>query len=195
MGISALLVLGLAAGVVLVVGGGLMMYMSNLVRSAYEIKVQINNDVDERLGKMAEDLDKKSRWIKRDLLEELDKIKVAFATDNASKVSALSEPLLKKVEGVEQMLRDERTEWMKAVEADRQSIAALENKVKLMRRDIKRVEERVGLSSAPTPSGDDSAPSLSAEPKLMGAIPGVAATPRPPPTGPQSVRDFLPDLA
>ena len=58
MGISALLVLGLAAGVVLVVGGGLMMYMSNLVRSAYEIKVQINNDVDERLGKMAEDLDK-----------------------------------------------------------------------------------------------------------------------------------------
>jgi len=195
MGISALLVLGLAAGVVLVVGGGLMMYMANLVRSAYEIKVQINNDVDERLGKMAEDLDKKSKWIKRDLLEELDKIKVAFATENATKVNALSEPLLKKVEMVEQMLRDERTEWVKAVEADRQSIAALDGKVKVMRRDLKRVEERVGLTGAAPAGADDGANPLSAAPSLGGTAVPATAAPRVAPAGPQSVRDFLPDLA
>ena len=195
MGVSGILILSLAAGVVLVVGGGLMMYMANLVRSAYEIKVQINNDVDERLSKMAEDLDKKSRWIKRDLLEEFDKIKVAFATENATKVGALAEPLGKKIEMVEQLLRAERNEWLKAVESDRQNITALDARLKQMRRDLKKAEDRLGLGGGGGGGEPAAAPSLgdSAAP----AAPAAPATPapRPPSSGPQSVRDFLPDLA
>ena len=193
MGVSAILVLSLAAGVVLVVGGGLMMYMANLVRSAYEIKVQINNDVDERLTKMAEDLDKKSRWIKRDLLEEFDKIKVAFATENATKVGALAEPLAKKIEAVDQALRAERNEWLKAVESDRQNITALDARLKQMRRDLKKVEDRLGLTGGET--GDTAA---AAPPATANGAPAAAPAgqpPRPAQSGPQSVRDFLPDLA
>ena len=61
MSMSTVLIISLAAGVILVVGGGLMMYMAQLVKNAYELKVQINAEVDERLTKTAEDLDKNSR--------------------------------------------------------------------------------------------------------------------------------------
>jgi len=189
MGVSSILIISLAAGVVLVVGGGLMMYMANLVRSAYEIKVQINNDVDERLTKMAEDLDKKSRWIKRDLLEELDKIKVAFATENANKVQALSDPLLKKVADVEQLLRAEREEWTKAVEADRQAFAQFDTKLKLLRRDLKKVEDGLGVASSPAAGDAPAAPSAPAPAK-----PTAIAAPAPA-RAPQTAKDFLPDLA
>jgi len=130
MGFSTVLIISLAAGVVLIIGGGLMMYMANLVKSAYEIKVQINTDVEERLTKMSEDLDKKSRWIKRDLLEEIEKIKAALQTDNARKIEELSAPLMAKIEGFEAALRNERTEWVKAIEADRAAIASLENRLR-----------------------------------------------------------------
>lgn len=146
MSMSSILVISLAAGVILVIGGGLMMYMANLVKSAYEIKVQINTDVDDRLTKMAEDLDKKSRWIKRDLLEELEKIKLALQGENARKFNELVEPLLKKIEDVEHMVRNERAEWVKAVESDRANLTALDNKIKNMRRDLTKagIEAKAG---------------------------------------------------
>lgn len=130
MGFSTVLIISLAAGVILIVGGGLMMYMANLVKSAYEIKVQINTDVEERLTKMGEDLDKKSRWIKRDLLEEIEKIKAALQTDNARKIEEMTGPLLAKIEGFEVLLRNERVEWVKAVETDRAAIANLDARFK-----------------------------------------------------------------
>ncbi|CAA7625775.1 conserved hypothetical protein [Magnetospirillum sp. LM-5] len=130
MGFSTVLIISLAAGVILVVGGGLMMYMANLVRSAYEIKVQINSEVEERLSKMGEDLDKKSKWIKRDLLEDIDRVKTNLFTENASKLNDITAPLLGRIEALEQGMKAERAEWQKAVEADRATIAALEARLR-----------------------------------------------------------------
>jgi hypothetical protein len=148
MGLSTILIITLAAGVVLVVGGGLVMYMANLVKSAYEIKVQINSDVDERLTKMGDDLDKKSKWIKRDLLEELDKIKSALYTENATKIQGLTDPLLKRLDVLENSLRGERGEWVKAVDSDRQNLSNLDTRLKQIRRDVKRIEDKLGLTGA-----------------------------------------------
>lgn len=130
MGFSTVLIISLAAGVILVVGGGLMMYMANLVKSAYEIKVQINTEVEDRLSKMGEDLDKKSKWIKRDLLEDIDRVKSNLFTENASRLNEITAPLLGRIEALEQGLKAERAEWQKQVEADRATIAALEAKLR-----------------------------------------------------------------
>ena len=200
MGISSILIISLAAGVVLVVGGGAMMYMANLVRSAYEIKVQINTDVDERLSKMGDDLDKKSRWIKRDLIEEIDKIGVALTSENTKKFQELSDPLIKRLDALEQMLRAERGEWVKAVEADRHTLGEADGRVKAMRRDLKRIEDRLGLVSSgePAPAPDLGAAAPAAKPAgdtpADSAAAPPAAKPPPRPAGPVSVSSILQEL-
>lgn len=190
MGFSTVLIISLAAGVILIVGGGVMMYMANLVKSAYEIKVQITAEVDDRLTKMAEDLDKKSRWIKRDLLEEIEKIKVAVQSDNARKLEDLLGPLQAKVERFETFLGNERAEWVKAVEADRAAIAALEARVKAAPARRKTEDKpALSLSAAPVAAGE-SAPTETAG---ADAIPSPAPAPQRP-SGPTPVGAFLQEL-
>ena len=209
MSMTSVLMVSLAAGVILVVGGGLVMYMAGLVKNAYELKIQIAADIDERLGKMSEDLDKKSRWIKRDLLEEIDKIKVAMQTDNARKFQELGEPLLKRIEELDQIVRKERGEWVKAIESDRENLTKLDAKVGGLRRDIKRLEQQAGLAPQADAAGAGSAleaasAALAAKgPAETGTAqppPADAATqPKPvpavkPPVDPKTMTGFLPDL-
>ena len=125
-----------------------MVYMGNLVRSAYELKVQITADLDERLVKIAEENDKKSRWIKRDVLEEVEKMRVAIVADHTRRFQELAEPLVIRLEELEVMLRNERTEWVKAVESDRQNITALDTRVRALRRDLRRAMEKMGIESS-----------------------------------------------
>ena len=193
MGLSTVLIITLAAGVILVVGGGIMMYMANLVKSAYEIKVQINADVDERLSKMAEDLDKKSKWIKRDLLEEIDKIKTGLETQSNRRFQDMAEPLTKQAEVVEQMFLKERTEWIKEIEADRQSIVSLDSRVRALRRDIKRMEEKMGV--APSSLDGTTIPDGANATVVAAAIAAAAAAGTvPTPTKPAATKSTAPIL-
>ncbi|MGE5505400.1 MAG: hypothetical protein ACM31L_13335 [Actinomycetota bacterium] len=184
MSFSVVLIISLAAGVILVVGGGLMMYMGNLVRSAYELKVQINSEVDERLTKMAEELDKKSRWIKRDLLEEIDKIKVALQSDSARKFQELADPVVKRLGEYEEILRNERAEWVKAVESDRQNINALDQKIRMLRRDLKKGENGTPLPAEDSAGALDEAQAALAQPAVPAPeapTPAPEAAPEPAP--------------
>ncbi|MBI2235789.1 MAG: hypothetical protein HYU60_02330 [Magnetospirillum sp.] len=190
MSFSAVLIISLAAGVILVIGGGLMMYMANLVKNAYELKVQISADVDERFAKLAEELDKKSRWIKRDLLEEIEKIKLAMQSDNARKFAEMTDPLNKRFDEMGELLRNERAEWVKAVESDRQNISALDQKLRALRRDAKKTDEAAAAPGAADAALDQAAQVLAAKAAAVEAPP---ATPAKPP--PQSVSSILPDLA
>ncbi|CAA7616848.1 hypothetical protein [Magnetospirillum sp. UT-4] len=174
MGFSTVLIISLAAGVILIVGGGLMMYMGNLVKSAYEIKVQINTEVEERLGKMGEDLDKKSRWIKRDLLEEIEKIKANMHAENAAKVGELLTPLLARIETLEAALKNERADWNKAVESDRAMLTNLDNRVKALTKQIKGGDATGEPAAKPTP------PAAGAP--AAGAAPAPAPAPAKPAT-------------
>jgi hypothetical protein len=189
MGFSTVLIISLAAGVILIVGGGLMMYMANLVKSAYEIKVQMSAEVEDKLTKMGEDLDKKSKWIKRDLIEEIEKIKTALETDNVRKLSDLSAALSARVEGFEALLRAERTEWVKAVESDRRDIVGLDMRLKAMgSRPIAKKPEEAPKLAEPTADGQpaEGAPAPAAAP--------AAAAPPPVKSGPTPVGDFLQEL-
>lgn len=194
MSMTTVLIISLAAGVILVVGGGLLMYMAQLVKNAYELKVQINSEVDERLTKMTEDLDKKSRWIKRDLIEEIEKIKIAMETSNANKFAELTEPFNKRIEAVEEMLRKDRGDWTKALNEDREVIKALDARLGAIRREFKQAAEGAN------PSLDAAMASLAAAKAAAGeaaaADPAMAAPPQPPPpaTPDNTMSGFLPDL-
>ncbi|OAN42990.1 hypothetical protein A6A04_09825 [Paramagnetospirillum marisnigri] len=210
MSTSSVLIISVAAGIILVVGGGLMMYMAGLVKNAYELKVQINADIEEKLGKMAEDLDKKSRWIKRDLLEEIEKIKSALEVDNARKFEGLGEPLIKRIDELDQIVRKERDEWVKAIESDRENITKLDGKIGSLRRDLKQLEQNGGVAAAvdaaaaalaggsvaPTEAAAD--PTLlaaaTARPPAAVAAPVSASAPAKSAADPKSMPGFLPDL-
>ncbi|CUW38726.1 conserved exported protein of unknown function [Magnetospirillum sp. XM-1] len=200
MSMSTVLIISLAAGVILVVGGGLLMYMAQLVKNAYELKVQINAEVDERLTKMTEDLDKKSRWIKRDLIEEIEKIKIAMETSNAQKFAELTEPFNRRVEAAEEMLRKDRAEWTKALNEDREVIKALDAKLGSVRREIKNATEgsNPSLDAAMASLAAAKAAAGEAPPGEAGAegAPPVAAPAVPPPAAPpnNTMSGFLPDL-
>jgi cell division protein FtsX len=187
MSFSVVLIISLAAGVVLVVGGGLMMYMANLVKNAYELKVQISADVDERFTKLAEELDKKSRWIKRDLLEEIEKIKLAMQSDNARKFAEMTDPLSKRFDEMGELLRKERAEWVKAVESDRQNISALDQKLRALRRDAKKPDDGAAAPGGADAALEQAAQVLAAKAAAAEvAASAPAAKPAPP---------LLPDLA
>jgi hypothetical protein len=191
MSMSTVVIISLAAAVILIIGGGLVMYMANLVKNAYELKVQIASDVDTRLGKMAEDLDKKSRWIKRDLIEEIEKIKVALETENFRKFEALALPLNNSVEAFDAQIKRDRGEWTAAIERDRILIAQLDDQIESLRAEMKR-----GASSAEMPSSPQSAEPVP-EAGIVGgpaAAAGSAAPVPPKRADPRTMSQFLPDL-
>jgi len=190
MSMSSVVIISLAAAVILIIGGGLVMYMANLVKNAYELKVQIASDVDARMGKMAEDLDKKSRWIKRDLIEEIEKIKAAVETENIRKFEALALPLNNSVESFDAQIRRDRSEWTAAIEHDRALIAQLEDQIESLRAELKRGKASLADSAAlplaePGPSADAASAS-----GAVGAAPPVA----PQRSDPRTMSQFLPDL-
>ena len=195
MSMSAVLIISLAAGVVLVVGGGLMMYMANLVRNAYEIKVQINADVDERIKAISDDMDKRSKWIKRDLVEELDKIKTSLMQSNSRTIQEMAEPLAKRIEALEQVLKSERTDWSKAIDETRKGSTSLDAKLLQFRKDLRRVEDKLGLPPTSATPGPPTklAPTGEALPEQSAT---AAQQPAKPPTPPetQQVSSILPDL-
>lgn len=167
MSFSTVLIISLAAGVILIIGGGLMMYMANLVKSAYEIKVQINSEVEDRLTKMGDELDKKSKWIKRDLLEEIEKIKSNMHTEAQAKVGELTQPFTARLDALEAALKAERAEWVKAVDSDRAAITNIDNRLKSLGKSAKKAEDK---ETAAPPAGE-------AQPTADGS----PAPPKPPP--------------
>ena len=181
MSMSTVVIISLVAAVILVIGGALVMYMANLVKNAYDLKIQIATDVETRFTRMAEEMDKKSRWIKRDLIEEIEKIKAAVETENARRFQSLSEPVTKAVEDLDALIRNERREWVAAIERDRSLIAQLDSRVDFLRRDLRDltrppapVPAAVGGESLPAqPTGQEEDPS---------------------PADPVTMSEFLPDL-
>jgi len=206
MSMSSILIISLAAGVVLVVGGGLMMYMANLVRNAYEIKVQINSDMDERIKAISDDMDKRSKWIKRDMVDELDKIKTSLMQSNARSIQDMAEPLAKRIEALEQIIKSERKDWSKAVEETKQGSTSLDTKIAQFRKDLRRIEDKLGLdpssatpgpppktSEQPAQAPGSPAPAAAASATAGTTAQAAAPAPKPPAEG-QKVASILREL-
>lgn len=77
--------IGLALLAVLVIG--LLTYMSALVRKAYELKVELNAVLDRRLAEIEEEAAGRSKKIRREVLDDVAKLKDQVARD-AERLSA-----------------------------------------------------------------------------------------------------------
>ncbi len=106
----------LAAGLVLVIGAALVIYMGSLVKSAYQLKIEIKSEVDEGQKRLEEEVEKKIRWIKRDLVEEIEKSKTALQSDNQRKIGESLDGFIKRLTACEEILQGDWGEVAKSVE-------------------------------------------------------------------------------
>lgn len=187
MGFGTTVLLSFAAGAILLLGGGLIMYMSNLIKAGYDLKIQITNEVEERLTKMTEELDKKSRWIKRDLLEEIEKIRTAMQTDNMRRFEDLSEPMKERLNQLNMLLQSEHEQWLSAVTTDRQLLTAMDTRTKAITKQLKKLEELLSPDVRLAMSGE-AASTPAAPPAPIPETPAPAAEAAP-------VADTAPDEA
>jgi len=142
--------ISLAIGLLLVIGGSLVVYMGSLVKNAYELKVEIQNDMEAGLKRIEEESEKKTRWIKRDLIEEIEKLKSSLSTDNQRKFGEMTEGLIKSVAELEQTHKRDRQEMIKVIDALRQDIMTLDQRLKSLKRDAQ--------APAAAPPADPTAP-------------------------------------
>lgn len=127
----------LSAGIVLVIGGALVIYMGSLVKSAYQLKIEIKNDVEEGQRRIEEEVEKKIRWVKRDLVEEVDKIKVALQTDNQRKIAEMLDVFVKRLTACETTLNQHVGEAGNLLESLRQDVTVLDQRLRFVRREQK----------------------------------------------------------
>jgi hypothetical protein len=146
---------------------------------------------------MTEEFEKKGRWIKRDLIEEVEKIKAAVETENARRFQTFSEPVTRAVEGLDSLIRNERKEWVAAIERDRGLIAQLDSRVDFLRRDLKALAGPAPASAMPVPVPVPVPAPASSAPAAVGTAEAEADAElalAAGPTDPMTMSQFLPDL-
>lgn len=137
----------------------LIVYLSSLVKSAYQIKIEMRNDLEEGLKRADEELNKRSRWIKRELLEEIEKIKGGLQADITNRGVTILDESQKRIVGVEEGLRKDLAETNRLLNEARDLLHALDFKVKGMRREAHGMGGPEGQAKA-VADGAPSAPAL-----------------------------------
>ncbi|MGB0695629.1 MAG: hypothetical protein ACPGOY_08265 [Rhodospirillaceae bacterium] len=119
-----LITVGLAITIMLV--GALVSYMSSLVKSAYQIRVELRNDMDGNFKQIGEDLEKRSKWLKRDMVEELGRVKDTLTTLNEQKFVEMRKSMLETFEEGRKADSEERRALFDRVTALEERLALLE---------------------------------------------------------------------
>lgn len=164
MSFWTVILISLAIGLLLVIGGSLVVYMGSLVKNAYELKVEIQNDMEAGLKRIEEESEKKTRWIKRDLIEEIEKLKSSLSTDNQRKFGEMTEGLVKSVAELEQTYKRDRQEMIKVIDALRQDVITLDQRLKSLKRDAPAPSAPAPAAEAPADSPAPEAPQAEATP-------------------------------
>lgn len=180
MSSTVVIVMSLVAGLFLVVGGGLIMYMSNLVKAAYALKIELNNELESNFKKMDEDIEKRIKWVKKDMVDEVEKIKIALQADTERKSDEFTGTFTGRIAKLEETVKAEQAEVRKAFEEDRQALTILDKKLNVLRRELKQGGKAPKADGADAEAAtDDGAP---------------AATPAEPPAPPiATAKPFTPD--
>ncbi|MBF0353804.1 MAG: hypothetical protein HQL43_01015 [Alphaproteobacteria bacterium] len=148
----------------------LIVYLSSLVKSAYQIKIEMRNDLEEGLKRADEELNKRSRWIKRELLEEIERIKSNMQADITNRGITVLEEARKMVAGSEEGIRHDLAENTRLLNEARDLLYALEHKVKALRREAQ------GMSGA-----QPAAEASPTQAQMPPALPAPASQPMPAP--------------
>jgi uncharacterized protein YdbL (DUF1318 family) len=152
----------LGVGAVIIAAIGLVMYMSALVKNAYELKVELQAEMAESLKRIEDDVDKKAKWVKRDLVEEIQKSKDALSADIARRLQEAEDTVNKRLAEQEAAARRERGEVLRVIDGQKKAIATIEEKLRLLQREQRQMQILALTEAAAAPAQPSDAPAVEA---------------------------------
>lgn len=154
MGFWSITLIGLVAGLILVIGGALVVHMGSLVKNAYELKVEIKSDVEEGQKRIEAEVDKRLKWIKHDLIEDLEKSKAAIETTTQRQLSESLLAMDKRLAELTEGLAKDRADYGKVLEGLRTDIMVLDQRIKNLRRETKPPEPSPAPAATEPPAAE-----------------------------------------
>lgn len=108
---------------------GLLTYMSALVRRAYELKVELHNEIERGLKRIEEDLEAKNRRLRREVQDDIGKSKDAIRQDNDRRYEETIGLLDGTLDAFREQLQTSTAEQNKAIEDLRARHATLKREM------------------------------------------------------------------
>jgi hypothetical protein len=176
----------LGIAVVVVLGIGLLSYISQLVKNAYQIKVEIRSDMESGLRKIEEEMGQKTKWMRSEVGEDVTKIRQAIEQDTVRRLEAIEERLATQAKEIDQDSRDERTELRNTVHQMRKRVNAMEQEISALKEELarraalgqKRREDQPRETSEKEPS-QEAPPTPATGRESLEALSSRAPTPTP----------------
>ncbi|KAF0118236.1 MAG: hypothetical protein FD149_813 [Rhodospirillaceae bacterium] len=102
-------------------------YMSSLVKNAYQLKIELRADLEDGLNKVEEATEKQMRMIKRELLDEIGKIRTNLENDVGRRLTELNASVQKQVAEVEETIKRDRGKIVHGFEDLRRRLSDVEH--------------------------------------------------------------------
>ncbi len=108
----------------------LLSYVSNLAKHAYDIKIELRQEMKNGLKALNEDMDKRSRWMKREVTEDLERDRQAQDNRLEQRLQTVERELREAVEGLNAEMQRDRHGVATSQDMQDARIAALEREIK-----------------------------------------------------------------
>ncbi|GAB3124571.1 hypothetical protein [Novispirillum itersonii] len=173
MDYMTLTVVTIGVAAVVVLGFFLISYMSNLVKNAYQIKVEMRNDMEANFRKIEDELTKKSKWMRAELGEDVSKMKSSVETENDRRLTSIETRLRETVAQLDELVRGERQEIRQSVESIQRRLGTIEQDITNLKDEAAR---RAAIARSRKPEDLQSpTPRTPAKPAAPAARPAAAA--------------------
>lgn len=138
MNYASIMGVTIAIAVIAVLGIALLSYLSSLVKSAYQIKVEMRADLDSGLKSLEDEMRKKSRWMRTEVGEDVAKMKQAMEQEIQQRLSGIQEDLQAALRQIDEAGRAEAADLRAVLAQTRKQIAALDQDVHALKDEAAR---------------------------------------------------------
>lgn len=138
MSFGAVAGITITIALILIMGVGLMSYVSSLVKNAYQIKVELRNDVESAIARMDTEMDRRGRALRKELGDDAAKLRDSVQQDNDRRIKEIEDRLQKTLQDLNTAGRDEKAATQTALADMRRRLKTLESDVVAIKTDLSR---------------------------------------------------------
>lgn len=160
---ASIAVITIAIAVVLVIGLALLSYVSSLVKSAYQIRVDMRSDLDSGLKRLDEEMRQKSRWMRTEVGEDVAKMKQALERETEERLSTIQAEFQAAVRQMDTASRGDTATLHDQLAQAHHRIAALEQDLRALKDEAAR-RAAIGRPPPQSPSPAGKAPAKDTAP-------------------------------
>ncbi|MGC2855437.1 hypothetical protein ACM64Y_08175 [Novispirillum sp. DQ9] len=138
MSFGAVAGITLAIAVVLVMGVGLMSYVSTLIKNAYQIKVELRSDVDTAIARMEAEMDRRGKALRKELADDAGQLRDAVKTENERRLKEIEDRLQAASKDLQEAARGDKMAVQKVLSDLQTRLKALETDMAAVKGELAR---------------------------------------------------------